>query len=142
MFYIFIYIYVSWPSIVEDSLKASFSVAITPRCWGEHYSFPWTAPLTLDLYLIMLSVEQVGIKYHFLSLGYDLTRDWTLISRSISEHFNHYAKEPYIYMCVCVCVHIHTHVRLYIFINIHIYADKSYIKQKIQESYLLIYWNT
>ena len=33
---------------------------------GRRYSFPWMAPLTLDLYLIMMRVKQVGIKYHFL----------------------------------------------------------------------------
>ena len=38
----------------------------------------------------MLSVKQVGIKYHFLSLWYDLTRDWTEVSRVISEHSNNY----------------------------------------------------
>ena len=31
---------------------------------------------TLDLYLIMLSVKQGSIKYHFLCLWYDLTCDW------------------------------------------------------------------
>ena len=36
---------------------------------------------TLDLYLIMLSVKQGGIKYHFLSLWYDSTWDWTPVHR-------------------------------------------------------------
>ena len=31
----------------------------------------------------MLSVKQGGIKYHFLSLWYDSTWDWTLVSRAI-----------------------------------------------------------
>ena len=31
------------------------------------------ASLILDPYLVMLSVKQEGIKYHFLSLWYDLT---------------------------------------------------------------------
>ena len=30
---------------------------------GGHYSFPWIAPLTLDTYLLLLSVKQGGIKY-------------------------------------------------------------------------------
>ena len=33
----------------------------------------------------MLSVKQGGIKYHFLSLWYDSTWDWTQVSRAISE---------------------------------------------------------
>ena len=33
----------------------------------------------------MLSVKQVGINYHFLSLWYDWTWDWTPVSRTIAE---------------------------------------------------------
>ena len=36
----------------------------------------------------MLSVKQGGIKYHFLSLWYDSTWDWTTVSRAIGEHLN------------------------------------------------------
>ena len=56
---------------VESNLKAPFSKATIPRCRGQCYSFPCIAPLTLDLYLIMLSVKQGAIKYYFLSLWYD-----------------------------------------------------------------------
>ena len=45
------------------------------------------------MYLIMLSVKQGGIKYHFLSLWYDATWDWTLVSRTIGEHSTHLANE-------------------------------------------------
>ena len=34
----------------------------------------------------MLSVKQGGIKYHFLSLLYISTRDWTQVSQTIGEH--------------------------------------------------------
>ena len=43
-------------------------------------SFPGLLHLALDPYLIMLSVKQRGIKHHFLSLWYDSTWDWTLVS--------------------------------------------------------------
>ena len=33
----------------------------------------------------MLSVNQGGLKYHFLSLWYDSTWDWTQVSRAIGE---------------------------------------------------------
>ena len=36
----------------------------------------------------MLSVKQGDIKYHFLSLWYDSTGDWTQVFRAIDEHFN------------------------------------------------------
>ena len=36
----------------------------------------------------MMSVKQGGIKYHFLSLWYDSTWDWTQVSRAIGEHSN------------------------------------------------------
>ena len=48
--------------------KALISIATTLKCRGGHYSFFWIALLDLDPYLIMLSVKQGGIKYHFLSL--------------------------------------------------------------------------
>ena len=58
--------------------------------------FPGLLHFTLDLYLIMLSVKQGGIKYHFLSLWYDSTWDWTQVSQAIGEHSNHYANvQPY-----------------------------------------------
>ena len=28
-------------TVVEGETKASFSIATTPRCRGERYSFPW-----------------------------------------------------------------------------------------------------
>ena len=71
--YIYIYIYTSWPTIVEGDLKAPFSIATTLRCKGQSYSFLWIASLTLDQCLIMLSVKQGSIMYHFLRLWYDLT---------------------------------------------------------------------
>ena len=53
--------------------------------------FPGLLHFTLDPYLIMLSVKQGGIKYHFLSLWYDSTWDWTQVTRAISEYSNHHA---------------------------------------------------
>ena len=72
--------------LVEGNPKAPFSIATTPRCRGGRYSFPGLLYFTLDPYLIMLSVKQGGIKYHFLSLWYDSTLDWTQVSRAIGEH--------------------------------------------------------
>ena len=65
----------NWPTIVKSYLKAPISIATTLRCREGCYSFPWIAPFTLDLYLIMLSVKQEGIKCHFFSLWYDSTWD-------------------------------------------------------------------
>ena len=56
-------------TIVEGDSKAPFSIATTPRCRGGRYSFPWLLHFTLDSYLIMLSVKQGGIKYHFWVFG-------------------------------------------------------------------------
>ena len=82
---------VSWPTVVEGDPKVPFSIATTPRCRGERNSFLWIAPFTVDPYLIMLRVKQGDIKYYFLSLWNDTTRDWVVVSRTIGEHFNHYA---------------------------------------------------
>ena len=59
--------------LVEGYPKAPFSIATTPRCRARLYSIPGLFLFTLDHYLIMLSVNQDGIKYQFLSLWYDLT---------------------------------------------------------------------
>ena len=40
----------------------------------------------------MLSVKQGSIKYHFLSLWYDSTRDWTQVSLAIGERIYFEAK--------------------------------------------------
>ena len=37
----------------------------------------------------MLDIKQGGIKYHFLSLWYDSTWDWTPVSRTIDELSTH-----------------------------------------------------
>ena len=67
--YIYIYIYISKLAyIVKGDPNAPFSIATTPRCRGGSYSFFGLLYFTLDPYLIMLSVKQGGIKYHFLSL--------------------------------------------------------------------------
>ena len=39
----------------------------------------------------MLNVKWGGIEYHFLSLWYDSTWDWTPVSRTIDEHSTHFA---------------------------------------------------
>ena len=72
-------------TIVEGNPKAPFSIVTTPMCRGGRYSFPGLLYFNLDPYLIMLSVKQGGIKYHFLSLWYDSTWDWTQVSRAIGE---------------------------------------------------------
>ena len=75
-------------TVVEGDPKAPFSIAV-----GEGATlFPILHHFTLDSYLIMLSVKQGSIKYHFLSLWYDLTWDWTQASWAIGEYSNHYTK--------------------------------------------------
>ena len=32
-------------TLVEGDPKAPFSIATTPKCKGERYSFPWIVPL-------------------------------------------------------------------------------------------------
>ena len=71
--------------VVKGDPMAPFSIATTPRCREGRYFFPWTAPLYLDPHLIVLSVKQGDIEYHFLSLWYDSTWDWTLVSRAIGK---------------------------------------------------------
>ena len=48
----------------------------------------------------MLSVKQGGIKYHFKSLWYDSTWNWTQVSRAIGEHSNRWANVPVLFHIV------------------------------------------
>ena len=52
----------------------------------------------------MLSVKQGGIKYHFLTLWYDSTRDWTQVFSGIDEHSNHYNNIRYKYYYLTVII--------------------------------------
>ena len=51
--------------------------------------FPGLLHFTLDPYIIVLSAKQGSVKYQFLSLRYDSTWDWTVVSRTIGEHSTH-----------------------------------------------------
>ena len=48
----------------------------------------------------MLSVKQGSIKYHFLSLWYDSTWDWTGVSQAIGKYSNHYANNSVQITCI------------------------------------------
>ena len=61
--------------LVEGDLRACFSITTTPWCGESATPFPALLHFTLDPYLVMLSVKQGGIEYHFLSLWYDPTWD-------------------------------------------------------------------
>ena len=62
----------SWPTVEKGDRKAIFLIANTPR-WSERNSFRGLLHFTLGTYFIMMSVKQGDIKYHFLSLWYELT---------------------------------------------------------------------
>ena len=78
-------------TVVEGNRKAPFSIATTQGVGEGATPFPGLLHVTLDPYLIMLSVKQRDIEYHFLNLCYDSTWDWTQVSRAIGEHSNHHA---------------------------------------------------
>ena len=56
-------------TVVEGDSKAPFSEATTPRHRRGYISFPGLLHFTLDPILILLSVKQGGIKYHFWVIG-------------------------------------------------------------------------
>ena len=55
-----IHIKVSWLTIVESDPKVPFTIPTTTRCKRRCYFFPWIAPLTLDPYLILMSVCRIN----------------------------------------------------------------------------------
>ena len=92
------------PTIVKSDPRAPSSIATTLVCWGGCNPFPWIDPLTLDLYLIMLSFKQGSIKHHSLSLWYNSTWDWTLVSQTIGKHFTHNANGLVYIPCIYVLI--------------------------------------
>ena len=77
---------VKFVTLVEGDPKVPFSIATTPRCVKGATTFLGLLQFTLNTYLIMPSVKQGYIKYHFLSLWYYLTLDWTQVFWAIGEH--------------------------------------------------------
>ena len=80
--------------VVEGDSKCPFSIATTPRCRGRRFSFPGLLHFTFDTYIIMLSVKQGSIKYHFVSLWYVSTWYSTLVFRAVDKHSTHKTNEP------------------------------------------------
>ena len=72
-------------TVVKGEPKAPFSLVTTLSCWEGASPFPGLLHFTLDTYLIMLSVKQGGIKCHFFSLWYELTKYWTPVSQAIKR---------------------------------------------------------
>ena len=52
-------------TLVEGDQKAPFSIATTRRYGEDAIPFPALLFFTIDPYLMMLSVKQIGIKNHF-----------------------------------------------------------------------------
>ena len=62
-------------TVVEGNPKDPFSIATTSRYREGATPFPGLLRFTLNTYLILLSVKQGGIKYHFKSVWDDATWD-------------------------------------------------------------------
>ena len=99
---IYIYSKLSWPTEFEGDLKAPFPIATTLCCRGKCNSFPWIASLTLDLYLITLSVNYFFETLVWLDLGLNL------VFGTIGKHSDDYTSgNIYIYIY---------HIYIYIYI--------------------------
>ena len=63
-------------SVIDANKYPTINTAFVDRDVGEGATpFPGLSHFTFDMYLILLSIKQGGIKYHFLSLWYDATWD-------------------------------------------------------------------
>ena len=78
--------YIKLATIFEGDPKGPFSIASTKDVEEGASLFPGLPHFTLDPYLIMLSVKQGGIKYHFVNIWCDSAWDWTQVFRAIGEH--------------------------------------------------------
>ena len=87
-------------TVVESEPNASFQELLHQYIGEGTTPFLGLFHITLDTYLIMLSVKQGGIKCHFLSLRYDSTWDWTSVFRAIDEHSTRPMCWRYIYIYI------------------------------------------
>ena len=62
---VWLLIIIKLATFVKGELKAPSSIATKLKCRGGTTQFPGLIHFTLDPYLIVLSVKQGGIKYHF-----------------------------------------------------------------------------
>ena len=74
-------------AVVEGDLTPPFQYLLHRGVGEGATPFPGLLHFSLYTYLIMLSVKQWSMKYHFLSLSYDSTWDWTLVIRAVGEQF-------------------------------------------------------
>ena len=133
--HILIICHLKYLPLVEGNPKASFSIATTPRCRGRCHSFPRIAPLYPWSFLIMLSVKQGGIKYHFLSLWYDSTWDWIRSPGPLANTLTIIPISGQIF-CTFLCIFVHFlnifihfctfFVHFYIFVNF-VYLVKYFV---------------
>ena len=97
--YIYIYIYMSQKVKLECAVKRdlnapcfnTFNIEVSGRV--QLHFLDWSTLLLIRAFLI-LSVKQGSIKYDFLSLWYDSTRDFIPVSRSIGEYVTPSANGP------------------------------------------------
>ena len=75
--------------------RCPFNIYI-PRCSGGRYSFPWIAPLTLNLYLMMLSKVASSTIYWVLSM--------TRLNPDFPEYWRTLTYFANVCVCICVCV--------------------------------------
>ena len=102
--YIYIFIYMSWLIVVGGDQTVPFSIVTLLKSRGEHNFFTSNYTLALDRYLIMLSVKQGGIKYHFGFFGITQLR--------IKLRFPGLRANT---LCQCdTRTHTHTHIYIYI----------------------------
>ena len=99
--------------------EGSLLIGTISRCRGGCNSFPWITLLTLDPYLIILSVKQGGIRYHFfksfvwldLGLNPGLRNHWWILyplGQWTNTYINIY-KRMHIHIYIFFFFHIHTH---------------------------------
>ena len=107
-------------TLVNADPKAPFSIATTSRCREGWYSVPWIAPLYPWSLHYSDEAKQGGIKNHFLSLWYESTWDWPLVSRTIVNTLLIRPVNRY----VCWIYWLYYQIMIYIYIYIYIYTLK------------------
>ena len=114
-------------TVDAGNTKGLFSIAITQGVKQGTTLFIGLLHYTIDWYLIMMSVKQGRVKYYFLRLWYDSTRDSTPVSLLANTHTHTHTR---VHTLTRTHTHIHTHTS-YISLSLSLYQyDDDIFKEK------------
>ena len=129
-------------TLVEGDPKAPFSIATTLRCWVGLTPFPGLLHFILDPCIIMLSVKQGGIKYHFGAFGTTWSRTAPWYPGALASTLLIWPMYMFLVTCISVRIvkqdnafYLHTVEWFQVFV-INIDICRSYLDGQVELYYM------